>query len=388
MIPVRYNLRSLLVRRTTSLMTALGVALVVMILFILLGFTSGLRRTVLQQSGTGGAWIVLSRGVSNEPGSYITREQYDILKSRSEIAADGSGEPLISPEGVTGFDANSGTAPSNSGFAFLRGVYPIAYRVHRAMRILSGRWPARGQAEMVVGRKLSARFPELAPPHQIRFGRRMWTIVGVFSDAGSARESEVWTDLDVLQQDIRFANGFASLHLVLKPGTEDSLKQALTKDARLKVDLVTEQEFYTEQSKLADQLRAMGLVVAAILGIGATFGGMNTMYAAVARRGKEIGVLRAIGFSRADVLVGFVIESVMLGLAGGVLGELLGMAMAGVTGLSSRPMKAGVFIFSFQLSPAAFTWGLVAAALIGALGGLLPAWRAARIGVINSLREA
>lgn len=387
MIPVRYNLRSLLVRRTTSLMTALGVALVVMILFILLGFTSGLRRTLLQ-SGTGGAWIVLSRGVSSEPGSYITREQYDILKSRPEIAADGSGQPLISPEGVTGFDANAGTAPSNSGFAFLRGVYPIAYQVHRAMRIVSGHWPVRGQAEMVVGSKLAARFPDLTPPHQIRFGRRMWTIVGIFSDAGSARESEVWTDLDVLQQDIRYANGFASLHLVLKPGTEDSLKQALTKDARLKVDLVTEQEFYTEQSRLADQLRALGLVVAAILGIGATFGGMNTMYAAVARRGKEIGVLRAIGFSRTDVLVGFVIESVTLALAGGVLGELLGVAMAGLTGLSSRPMKAGIFIFSFQLSPAAFTWGLVAAALIGALGGLLPAWRAARIGVINSLREA
>jgi putative ABC transport system permease protein len=386
-IPVRYNLRSLLVRRTTSLMTALGVALVVMILFILLGFTSGLRRTLLQ-SDNGDAWIVLSRGVSSEPGSYITREQYDILRSRPEIAADASGLPLISPEGVTGFDANSGTASSNSGFAFLRGVYPIAYQVHRAMRIVSGRWPARGQAEMVVGSKLAARFPELAPAHQIRFGRRTWTIVGIFSDAGSARESEVWTDLDVLQQDIRYANGFASLHLVLKPGTEDSLKQALTKDARLKVDLVTEQEFYTEQSKLADNLRALGLVVAAILGIGATFGGMNTMYAAVARRGKEIGVLRAIGFSRADVLVGFVIESVMLALAGGVMGELLGVAMAGMTGLSSRPMKAGVFIFSFQLSPAAFTWGLVAAALIGALGGLLPAWRAARTGVINSLREA
>ena len=387
MIPVRYNLRSLMVRRTTSTMTALGVALVVMILFILLGFTTGLRRTVLQ-AGTSGAWIVLSRGVTSEPGSYITREQYEILKSRAEIAADDAGEPLISPEQVTGFDATSGTAPSNAGFTFLRGVYPIAYQVHRSMRIVSGRWPARGQAEMVVGRQLVARFPELAPPHQVRFGRRTWTIVGVFSDNDSARESEVWTDLDVLQQDIRYANGFASLHLVLKPGTAESLKRGLTTDARLKVDLTTEQEFYAEQSQLADQLRAMGLVVAAILAIGAIFGGMNTMYAAVARRGKEIGVLRALGFSRADVLLGFVIESVGLAIAGGVVGELLGLAVASFTGLSSRPMKAGMFIFSFRLSPADVTWGLVAAALIGALGGFLPAWRAARLGVITSLREA
>ena len=216
----------------------------------------------------------------------------------------------------------------------------------------------------------------------------MWTIVGVFADGGSTRESEVWTDLDVMQQDVRYANGFASLHVVLKPGMEDSLKQGLTRDARLKVDLMTEQEFYTQQSKLADQLRALGLVVAAILGIGAAFGGMNTMYAAVARRGKEIGVLRALGFSRADVLVGFVIESVALAIVGGIVGEFLGLGIAGVTGLFSRQMKAGMFIFSFRLSPAAFTWGLAAAVLIGALGGLLPAWRAARLGVINSLREA
>ncbi|MGO9055821.1 MAG: ABC transporter permease [Candidatus Binataceae bacterium] len=387
MIPIRYNLRSLMVRRTTSLMTTLGVALVVMIVFILLGFTAGLRRTMLQ-SGAGGAWIILSRGVTSEPGSYITREQYEILRSRPEIAADGSGQPLISPEAVTGFDATADSVASNSGFAFLRGVYPVAYQVHRKMRIVSGRWPARGQSEMATGRKLAIRYPNLTPSHRIRFGRRMWTIVGVFADGGSTRESEVWTDLDVMQQDIRYANGFASLHVVLKPGMENSLKQGLTKDARLKVDLTSEREFYTAQSKLADQLRALGLVVAAVLGIGAAFGGMNTMYAAVARRGKEIGVLRALGFSRTDVLIGFVIESVALAVAGGVVGELLGLGIASVTGLFSRQMKAGMLIFSFSLSPSAFTWSLAAAVLIGALGGLLPAWRAARLGVITSLREA
>jgi putative ABC transport system permease protein len=386
-IPVRYNLRSLMVRRTTSLMTALGVALVVMIVFILLGFIAGLRSTMLQ-SGAGGAWIILSRGVTSEPGSYITREQYEILRSRAEIASDDSGQPLISPEAVTGFDATPDAVASNSGFTFLRRVYPIAYKVHGNMRIVTGRWPARGRSEMVVGRKLATRYPDLTPPHQVRFGRRMWTIVGVFADGGSTRESEVWTDLDVMQQDVRYANGFASLHVVLKPGMEDSLKLGLTRDARLKVDLMTEQEFYTQQSKLADQLRALGLVVAAILGIGAAFGGMNTMYAAVARRGKEIGVLRALGFSRGDVLVGFVIESVALAIMGGIAGEFLGLGIAGVTGLFSRQMKAGMFIFSFRLSPAAFIWGLAAAVLIGALGGLLPAWRAARLGVINSLREA
>ncbi len=387
MIPVRYNIRSLLVRRTASIMTALGVALVVMILFILLGFIAGLQQTVLQ-AGNSGTWVVLSRGVNNEPGSYITREQYEIIRSRPEIAAGESGQALISPEMVTGFDASPDSAPSNSGQTLLRGVYPIAYRVHRAMRLVSGRWPAPGRAEMIVGRKLATRFPNLAPPMQLRFGRRTWNVVGIFSDRDSARESEMWTDLDVLQQDIRYRNGFASLHVVLKPGTEDDFKLALNKDARLRVDAITEAEFYSAVSQFAGQLRAMGLVVAAILAIGAIFGGMNTMYAAVARRGREIGVLRVLGFSRTNVLASFVIESVMLGLVGGIGGELLGIVIAQATGLSSRLMKAGMFIFSFQPAPSAFAAGLAAAVLIGAVGGFLPALRAARLGVVESLREA
>jgi putative ABC transport system permease protein len=387
MIPVRYNIRSLLVRRTASVMTALGVALVVMILFILLGFIAGLQRTVLQAGDTGN-WVVLSRGVDNEPGSYITREQYEIIRARPEIVMSPSGQALISPEMVTGFDASPANGPSNSGETLLRGVYPIAYEVHRGMRLVAGRWPAQGRAEVVVGRKLVARFPNLAPPVQLHFGRRIWTVVGIFADRDSARESEMWTDLDVLQQDIRYRNGFASLHVDLKPGTEDDFRRTLGKDVRLRVDAVSEAEFYSAMSQFAAQLRAMGLVVAAILAIGATFGGMNTMYAAVARRGREVGVLRALGFSRANVLASFVIESVMLGLAGGILGELLGVAVAQATGLSSRLMKVGMFIFSFRAAPSAFAAGLAAAAVIGAVGGFWPALRAARLTVVDSLREA
>lgn len=387
MIPVRYNLRSLTERRTTSLMTALGVALVVMLLLILLGFIAGLRRTVIL-ARTRGNWIVLSRGVSNEPGSYITRQEYEVVRARPEIELAAGGVALISPEMVTGFNAEPGQ-PNNSGqFTLLRGVYPIARQVHRAMRLASGRWPVQGRSEMVVGVKLAARFPGLRPPRELRFGRRKWRVVGVFADRGSARESEIWTDLDVLRQDIRYANGFAALHLVLKPGSQESFKQALARDGRLRVDAMTEAEFYADQAKLADQLRALGLVVAVILAIGATFGGMNTMYAAVVRRAKEVGVLRSLGFTRANVLSSFVLESVLIGLAGGVIGELLGVAVAALTGLNSRLMNVGMFIFSFRLTLGAFVAGLAAAALIGALGGLLPAWRAARTRLVDSLRLA
>lgn len=385
MIPLRYNLRSLMVRRTTSLMTMMGVALVAMVLLILSGFIAGLRRTVLS-AGSHGVWIVLSRGVTSEPGSYITREQFNIIKDRAEIARDASKVPLISPEFVTGFFADPDKPYAQNQFTFLRGVYPIAYRVHPNMHIESGRRPNPGQSEMAVGRKLVARAPNLALGRTIHFGRRNWTIVGIFSDSGSARESEVWTDLDVLELDIRYAHGFASLHVVLNPGMEDSFKHALTGDARLQIDAETEAEFYSQESEFAEQLRGFGLVIAAILAIGASFGGMNTMYAAVARRAREVGVLRALGYTRGIVMLSFLIESVILALAGGIVGEALGVAIAIITGVDSRLMNVGMFIFAFRLTAGAFGAGLIAAAIIGGVGGLLPAVRAARMTVTESLR--
>ncbi len=387
MVPIRYNLRSLMVRRTTAAMTAFGVALVVMILFILLGFIAGLRATMVG-AGARGNWIVLSRSVTSEASSYVSREQYEIIRSRAEIAANPKGDALISPEIVTSFNPDPDGPLRASSFTFLRGVYPIALRVHRDARIESGRAARAGEPELIVGRRLAAKYPELTPGHAVRFGRRAWTIVGTFSDRGSARESEAWTGLDVLAQDIHYNSGFAALHIVMRPGMGASFSAALTRDARLRLDAMPERQFYALQSRLADQLRDLGMIVALTLGIGAVFGGMNTMYAAVARRAREVGVLRALGFSRVAILSSFVLESTVLGLAGGVLGELVGVAVVLGTGLSSRLMNVQAFIFSFRLAPSAFVSGLAAAVLIGAIGGLTPAWRAARIGVIDSLRAA
>jgi putative ABC transport system permease protein len=387
MIPIKYNLRSLLVRRATSAMTALGVGLVVMILFILLGFIAGLRATMLNSGGRNN-WIVVSRAVNSEPASEITREQYEIIRTRPEIAADSSGAALLSPEIVAAFNPRADGRLDESIFTYLRGVYPIAYRVHRAIRLASGRFPAPGKYELLVGIKLAARTPELALGRTIHLGRDDWTVVGTFSDDGSARESEVWTDLDLLAQAIHFGTSFSSLHLVMKPAMGDSFRAALQRDARLALDAEPEREFYAAQTRLADRLRDLGLAVAVILGIGAAFGGMNTMYASVARRAREVGVLRALGFSRGQILASFVAESVLVAVIGGVAGEILGVAVAYVTGLQGRLMTVESFIFSFRLAPSAFAAGLVAAALIGAAGGLLPAWRAARIGVVEALREA
>ena len=375
-----------MVRRASSVMTASVVALVVMILFILSGFVAGLKATMMR-TAVSDNWIVLSRGTTNEGGSFISREQYEIIKSRSQIATSPDGQPLASPEIINGFNPNP-EAPPTAGnvFTTLRGVYPIAYQVHRDMKIESGRWPTRGSAEMVVGRKLAARYPNLAIGSDFRFGRRSWKIVGTFSDRDSARESEVMTDLDVLAQDIHMKNGFAVMHVVLRPGQHDDFAKSLTTDSRVRVDTQTEQDFYAKQTEFVDQLYSMGLIVALILAIGSIFGAMNTMYSAVARRTSEIGVLRVLGFSRFNVLSSFVIESCVLAIAGGILGELLGIIVAYSTGLSSELMNVGEFIFRFRLTTGAFVSGLIAALAIGALGGFLPAWRASRIAVTESLR--
>jgi putative ABC transport system permease protein len=387
MIPIKYNLRSLMVRRTTSAMTAMGVALVVMILFILLGFVAGLRGAVLGASRRSN-WIVLSRSVTSEPASFVTREQYEIIKSRPEIEPGPDGTALVSPEMVTAFNPQPDGPIRLSSFTYLRGVYPVAFLVHRGIRVISGRLPAHGQPEMIVGARLAAKFAYLRTGGQIHFGHRMWTIVGNFSDNGSARESEVWSDLDVLQQDVNFGNGFSSLHIAMKPAMGASFERALGRDARLRIDAMPEAHFYAMQTRLADQLRAIGIIIAGILGVGAVFGGMNTMYAAVARRAREVGVLRALGFSKGSIVASFVFESMMLALAGGVIGEVLGVITAHATGLSSRLMNVQMVMFSFRLTPSAFVAGMVAALMIGALGGLLPAWRAAKLGVIESIRAA
>ncbi len=376
-----------MVRRTTSLMTATGVALVVMVVVVLLSFVGGLRRS-LRLAGQPGVWIVLSRGTSSEGESYIPRQQADILRSRADIATDPSGAALFSPEMVTPFNAAVKRPAIQFRPATLRGVSPIAYRMRRGMRLASGRWPTPGREEMIVGLKQASRFPELKVGTTFKYGRRNWTLVGVFEDNGSSLESEFWTDIDVLQQDARFENGYSSFHLVLKPGTEETFRSALSNDSRLTVDVLSEREFYADQAKVADRLRALVLTVGIIVGTGAAFGGMNTMYAAVARRTREIGVMRSLGFDRNAVLMSFLAESVILAAMGGAAGEVLAIVLSIATGLDERAMSVGAFVFSSAFTFIALGGGFATALFIGAVGGVLPAWRAANLPIVESLREA
>ena len=386
MVPIRYNLRSVMERRATSLMTMLGVALVSMIFVVVFGFTAGLRHSLIN-AGEDRNVIVMARGVTSENESFVPHQAVEILRVRPEIATDQHHQALLSRESIVG--VNVSRTRGAKEFALLRGVEPIAYEVHPNLRIVQGHWPVRGNGEWVVGRRLLARFPYLQPGTAFHYEHRDWKIVGVFTDNDSARESEAMTDLDDLINDFHWeAGAAAALHLVLNPGSTAAFAQVIKSDGRLTLQAETETQYYAAQAAVAGQLRTLGLIVAVALAIGATFGGMNTMYTAVTRRAREIGVLRVLGFSRGNILISFVIESVFLGIAGGVAGVVLASAVAWVTGLTSRTMSVGAMFFSYRPTASAIVAGIVAATMIGVAGGLMPALRASRIRIVNALREA
>ena len=310
MIPIRYNLRSLLERRITSLMTMVGIALVAMIFVILFGFLSGIRQTMLNTSGAQD-WIVLNRGALDETFSYITHDKVNLVRIRPEILTDASGQPMLSPEIFAGVDVS--TVKKVKAVVLIRGVGPVAYQVHRTMYLISGQWPVRGKGQWVIGKKVALRYPNLKLGTQIHFGRRNWSIVGIFADNDSARESEIWTDIDDLRVDAQnHTTDTNSLHVLLRAGSEASFKNAI--ESQLPLDVQSEAQYYSKQAGIVAELRSLGLVIGITLAIGAAFGGMNTMYTAVGRREMEIGVLRALGFRRRDVMLSFVLESAMIGI--------------------------------------------------------------------------
>lgn len=369
-------------------MTAFSVALVVMVLTILLGFVDGMRRTMTVAADRSN-FMVLERGVTVETG-YINHEAVQVLRTRPEIATDSSGKPLMSPELLVGVDPTP-DAPRAST-AIVRAVLPIAYRVHRSIRMVEGRRPERGKNEWIVGQRLAVRFPGLHVGAKFRWEpiKTDFPIVGVFSDNGSARESEAWMDVNDLAVAIHVpadALNANVIHLVLKRGEEEAFANALRGDNRLRVDLMSEHQFYSQAAGFSDQIRQLGMVVAVILAIGAIFGAMNTMYSAVARRRREVGTMRALGFGRGNVLAAFIVESLILAIIGGLIGETLAITVARATGLESRLMNVGTILFSFRLPWSAIGYGLIAAACIGIVGGFLPAWQAARLDVVDSLRD-
>ncbi len=386
-LPFSYNLRNLWVRRTTTLMTALGIGLTVAVLLSVLALVTGLK-SAFSSTGVEGNVLVLRQSAESELSSNFTRAQFQDLKLRNGIARDERGQPLVSLEMVSTILLESIDYESGINIS-IRGLKPDpGLRLRPAIAIQQGRWFEAGKREVTVGKNIAKRNPEAQLGNDLRFGKGLWRVVGVFDAGDSAANSEIWGDLDQICSDDNRCDTLSSALLRVDPvsSAEPFIRQ-LKDDQRLKVTAMTEKLYYEQQSSSAAPIQFLGIFIAIVMAVGSSFAAMNTMYAAVARRSREIGTLRVLGFSRFSVLVSFFLESLLLALLGGAIGCLLVLPLNGfTTGIGSLTTFSEV-AFSFKITPEILTAGIGFALFMGALGGLLPAASAARKQILDALRD-
>jgi putative ABC transport system permease protein len=381
-----YNLRSMVVRKTTAAMTAMGIAMVVAVFVMTLAIAQGFQKTLVA-SGSPDNAIVLRKGATAENVSAVARSQLPLIESLPQVARGADGQPLASPELVV-IIALPRRSDNQTANVPVRGVGPRAFQVRESLRFVEGRPLTPGTREINVGRLATERFQGLALNSEVRFASQMWKVVGIFTDQDASFESEVWGDVDLMIPAFQ-RNEYQSVTVKLtSPSAFESFEAAIAGDPRLSLRPQREVDFYAEQSRVMTTLiRVFGSFVTIILAVGAMFGAMNTMYAAVAYRTREIGTLRALGFPRSKIVAAFLVESMALALIGGVIGCLLALPVHGLSTGTTNMANFSEVAFKFRITPALLGGGLLFAALMGALGGLLPALGAARIPVSRALRE-
>jgi len=384
-IPISYNLRNLIVRKTTTIMTALGITLTVAVLLAVLALVNGLR-TAFESSGNPLQILVMRKGSTAELSSAVTREVYQDLKSVAGIARDGN-EPMASLEMVTVINLPSVDSPDGMNLT-LRGILPMGIKMRDDLKLQDGRWFRAGQREVVVGKSIAKRYPGAQLGKKLRFGRGEWEVVGVMDGGRSSVNSEIFGDLNQTSSDFNRADGLSSVLIrASDASTVQALINSLNDDRRLGVLAETEKSYYEAQTNSGAVLQYLGIFIAIIMAVGSSFAAMNTMYAAVARRSREIGTLRVLGFSRGSILFSFLVESVCLALLGGVLGCLLVLPLNNITTGIGSFVTFSEIAFNFRVDPQIMAVGVVFALVMGTLGGLLPARMAARKEILTALRE-
>lgn len=384
-IPIAYNLRNLVVRRTTTVMTALGIALTVAVLLAVLALVSGLR-TAFTTTANPLQILVLRKGGTSELVSAITREVYQDLKAKPGIARTASGEPMASLEMVTVLNLQSPENPRGMNVT-LRGLNPVGIQM-RDLKLARGRWFNPGHREIVVGKSVANRYPGAHLDGELRFGKGFWHIVGIMDGGHSAVNSEIFGDLGQVSSDFNRQDGLSSVLVRAQDAaTVSALVNSLNDDRRLNVKAQTEQSYYDAQTASGIPLQALGIFISIIMAVGSSFAAMNTMYAAVARRATEIGTLRVLGFSRGSILFSFFTESLLLAALGGLLGCLLVLPLNNVeTGIGNFVTFSEI-AFNFRVTLPIMISGVIFALFMGAIGGLLPARMAARKEILTALRE-
>lgn len=379
------NLRTIPQRAGSVLSAIVGVAGVVAVLVGVLAIGEGFRAT-MTINGEPDTAVVLRAGSDNEMTSIVMRDEIRIISESPMIPRKGN-TVLASPELYVVVNLPSPKGDINVPF---RGVGQNAFAVHDEVKMIQGRTFEWGSNEIIVGRAAHAQFPGLDIGSELRFGQRSWIVVGIFTANGGLSESELWTDASVLAP----AYGRASsrqIVLVKLPsvGSFERFKESLTSDPRLSVKVLRETDYYADQSKLLHLIiTVLGSLISGLMALGAAFGALNTMYTAVAARTREIATLKAVGFHSSPIVVSILIESVLVAIVGGVIGGFL--AWAAFDGYRAATMNWRSFsqvVFAFQVNGVLLARGIVYALLIGIVGGLFPAIRAARIPVAQALRE-
>jgi len=385
-IPIRYNIRNLKLRKGLTIMTSLGIALTVTTAIFLMALLAGLDRAFVT-SGDAQNVLVMRKGSQAELSGGFDASLFPTLKTLPGIAKDSHGEPMASGEWVVVIvlPRVDGTGEVN---VTVRGMMPDGLELRPKVKIIEGRWFNQGQREVVVSESIKKRFAHANIGDTLQFGKGPWTVVGVFDAGGSAYESEIWGDVNQMASDFDRQGGFASAYLrATDPVSADALKHRVSDDQRLKLEGMLETEYYAKQTSSGAPIKYIGWVVAIIMAIGSSFAAMNTMYAAVAYRSREIATLRVIGFSRPSILTSFVFESVLLSLLGAAVGIVLMLPFNGMTTGTSNAVTFSEIVFSLRMTPVVVGVAIAFAIIMGLFGGMAPAWHAARRDILGALRD-
>lgn len=386
-LPFVYNLESLRARKRGALVAVLGIAGTVAVFVATLALANGFRATLVQ-SGFPENAIVRRAGATAEMDSIVRLEQVRVVEDSGHVARDAGG-PLASPE-VVALAVFPARAEGNDTNVQVRGVGPRVLAVRGNVRMSAGRFLAPGMAEAVVGRNAAATYVGLDLGATVTIAGRSWVVVGIFDTGGSALDSEVWCDATLLNQALERPPGvYQSVTARLRdPAALETFRQEMTGDPRMSAQVDRETAYYEKASvQLTGLIIAIGVPVVLIMAVGSVFGALNTMYTAVAERGREVATLRAIGFGTAPVVLSFTVEALAIALLGGALGSLLALPVNGLTTGTMNFQTFSHLSFAFRVTPELVLGGIGFALVMGLLGGLPPAVHAARLPVAQALRD-
>jgi putative ABC transport system permease protein len=382
------NIRSIRARLGSSSVAVIGIAGVVLVFVAVLSIAEGVNAT-MKASGDPNTVLILRAGSDTEMTSGFGGDQVRIIQDAPGVARDESGTPMMSPElfVVVDHPLKRSGSPANVP---LRGVTPEAFKVHDRLKIVEGRNLQFGRNEIIAGRAAARQFVGLTVGTTLKWGESTWTLVGIFDEGGAVSESELWCDVKVLQPAYRRGNSYQSVYAKLaSPDSFQQMKDSLTSNPQLTVSAMRAPEYYGSQTEtLQTIIRTIGGIIAILMGVGAVFGAVITMYTAVASRTREIATLRALGFGSLPVVVSVLVEAAFLSVVGGLIGGAV--AWAAFDGYETATMNFQSFsqiAFAFAVTPKLLGMALFYALVMGLIGGLLPAIRAARLPVVTALRE-